>query len=152
MLTALGPTVKVVNRQVDEHGQPVPYEAHVGGDVIRILDEAHVPAGVARIIVHHSMYRLDPVTNTGQYKLGVPEWGMPVDPLPPSEWQRVELIEREYLPPLRQIGAVDPRTGRRYQPTRIHNPIRRHDPLAVSAPKPNEPGAHPGGFGEAFAR
>jgi hypothetical protein len=152
LVTSLGPTVTVVNRAVDEDGQPVPYEAHIDGQVIRIDRAVDLPVGIARIIVHHSMYRLDPVTQQAQYRLGVAEWGLPTDPLPPEEWQREELVDRANLGPARQHGAKDPRTGRRLALMRIVNPIRRHDPLVVSAPKPNQDGVHPGGFGEAFAR
>jgi hypothetical protein len=151
VLSSLGAIVTVVNRVVDEQGQKVPYEAYVDGTVMKIVDSAPVPAGVARIIVHNSMYAIDPVTYSGQYKLGVKEWGLPVEDLPLPTVQRLELVERAHLGPHRQFGATDPKTGKKYTPYRLRNDIRRHDPITQTMPGPRQDGAFPGGFGDAFA-
>lgn len=151
-LSSLGKMVVVVNRVVDEHGNRVPYEAYIDGTVLKIMDEEHVPSGIARIIVHNSMYALDPDTYIGQYKLGVAAWGLPVDDLPLSEVQRLELINREQLPVHRQFGAVDNKTGKKYQAVRRHNPVRRHDPIAQNLAGSRQDGATAIGFGEAFAK
>lgn len=150
-LSALGKSVRIVNRVVDENGKKVPYEAYVDGDSFKIEDEIMLPSGVARIIVHNSMYAIDPETCYGQYKLGVAEWGMDVSDLPTSQVQRLELIEREQLPPHRQFGAPDHKTGlRKYTPYRKSNPVRRHDPVAQTLVHGRKDGATAVGFGEAF--
>ena len=139
--------VKVINRVVDEDGKPVPYDAHVAGECITIVDSVSLPEGMARIIVHNSMYEMDPFGFQGKYKLGVKEWGIPVDPIKKSELDaRVELIEREALTPDRQFGFKN-KDGKQYQPKRISNPIRRQEPLAVNMPG-RQDGAFPGTYGE----
>jgi hypothetical protein len=148
----LGPIVTVYNRQVDENGHRVPYDAFIDGQCITIKDSHPFPEGLARIIVHHSMYKMDPDTSNGEYRLGVKEWDLPVDDLKLAEIQRVELIERELLPPNRQFGAKDPKTGRRYQAVTRKQSIRRHLPMQQVSPRANEDGAHAGGFGEAYSR
>jgi len=153
LLSSLGKIVTIINRVIDADGKRVPYEAYIDGTVIKIEDSYPIQEGLARIIVHNSMYCIDPDTYTGQYKLAVKEWGMPSEDLPLAEIKdRVELINREQLPPNRQFGAVDQKTGRKYQTFYKKQAIRRHDPIKVVGPGANEDGAHPGGFGEAFAR
>lgn len=143
----LGPVVRLVNRVVDIDGKPVPQEYQVGGVAFWLKDTMDVPIGVARIVIMQSMFKLDPVTYGATYKVGCEELGVPVESIPVEETQRLELIERENLPPDRQLGAKD-RHGRTFKPVRIYNPIRRMDPLAVNAPRPSDNGALPGEFGD----
>ena len=141
--------VTVVNRVVDADGKRVPYQAYFDGTVITIQDSEPVTAGAARVIVHNSMYRIDPDTNYGLYRLGVKEWGMPVEDVSDAEvHSRNELIDREQLPPHRQFGAIDSKTGKRYQQFVKKQPIRRHDPIAISSPGARDDGVFPGGFGD----
>lgn len=143
----LGAVVRLVNRVVDEDGARVPQEYMVGGEAFWIRDTLDVPAGVARIVIHQSMYKLDPVSHGAVYKVGCEELGVPTEPIPVAETKRLELLEREYLPPDRQFGAKD-RYGRTLKPVRMHNPIRRMDPIAINAPRPSENGALPGEYGD----
>jgi hypothetical protein len=139
--------VKIINRVRDEKGKHVPYDAHIAGECVTIEKEIWLPVGYARVVVHGSMYSMDPVTNQGQYRLGVEEWGMDVSPIPVSEVQRLELIEREQLTPDRQIGSKN-KDGKTLKPVRLNNPIRRHDPIGQNMPGPRQDGAHPGGYGD----
>ena len=142
-LNALGPVVTVVNRVVDDEGKPVPYQAYIDGTVLVIHDQVGIPAGVARIIVHNSMYAIDPETYTGQFRLGVAEWDMPVGPLLFSTIsKREELIDRESLPGSRQ----------KVERVRLHNPIRRHDSTSSPFVGSREDGTVSAGYGEAFAK
>jgi hypothetical protein len=147
MAGVLGTLVTVYNRVRDAEGKVVPYDAHFDGDVIRIMESERVPEGIARIIVHGSMYAMDPHGFDGKYKLGVQEWGLPIDPLTPADLDRVELIERERLTPDRQFGFKD-KDGKRYMPVKFSNVIRRHDPISMNIPGPRQDGALPAGFGE----
>jgi len=148
----LGPSVYVVNRLTNDRGHSIPYEAYVDGTAFKIAEGIHLPTGIARILVHNSMYAIDPISNAGQYKLGVEAWGMPIDALPITVWKRPELVERPYLGPERQHGRVNARTGKKLQLVSIHNPVRRHDPVAMNIPGPAQDGAHPGSFGDAFTK
>lgn len=136
------PTVTLVNRLVDDDGQPVPQEFMYDGESVVIVDRTTVPVGAARIIVHHSMFKMDPVTSVPQYKLGVPEWDLPCEPICLSEIGD-ELLDRDAVgwprqtikgtklgkgPPLRNVGA-------------------RHDPIAVNDPRGGD-GAFPGHYGD----
>lgn len=134
----LGPVVRVVNRVVDSDGKRVPYECMVGGEAFWINDTLDLPRDVARLVIHHSMYRIDPVTSQADYRLGCEKLGTPTSDLSVAEVDRVELIDRELLPPNRQNVKT----------VRIHNPIRRMDPLMSNTPKPNTDGAFPASFGE----
>ena len=139
--------VVVVNRVKDEQGNTVPYDAWIGGQVLVIKESVSLPPGIARIIVHNSMYKMDGVSYMGKYKLGVAEWGMEIGPITVAEAHPLELIERESLTPDRQFGFVN-KDGKQLQPVRINNPIRRHDPMVANIPSPNKDGAFPAGFGE----
>jgi hypothetical protein len=150
-ISALGKQVQVVNRVKDEQGNPVPYDAWIDGTVLVIQESAMVPEGVARIIVHSSMYKIDPISYTGQYKLGVKDWGMDVTPISKSEASPLELVTRENLTPDRQFGFKR-EDGKQLKPVRINNPIRRHDPIAANTPGPRQDGAYPAGFGEGYSK
>jgi hypothetical protein len=125
----------------------VPFEFIYGGEAGWIKDTLSVPKGVARIIIHQSMYRMDPITNLANYRLGCKELDIPTSDIPVEDTRRIELIDRECLTPDRQFGARD-RQGRTLKPVTIHNPIRRVDPLTVSNPRPNENGASQGEYGD----
>src|SRR5581483_4458372 len=99
---AFEPVVELVNRVHDANGRPVPWEGRYGGDPILITDRLSVPVGVARILIQQSMYRLEPDTMRAEYRLGCEALRCPTDPIPQSDVERVELIERELLPPDRQ--------------------------------------------------
>jgi hypothetical protein len=142
----LGAVVRLVNRVVDADGNRVPQEFMVGGVAFWLKDTLDVPIEVARIVIQQSMYKIDPVTYGASYKVGCEALGIPIDSIPLEETQRLELIEREYLTPDRQFGAKD-RHGRTLKPVRMHNPIRRKDPLSVGAPHPSDNGALPGEYG-----
>lgn len=139
-------SVTVVNRVVDTEGKPVPYTAYYGGDTFEIIDEMALPVGVARTVVHHSMYNLDPDTFAADYKLGCKAFNLPCDPLRQDEVTRLELLDRTLLGPDRQLGSLD-RFGRKYQPVQRAYRPRRTDPIAV----PN-PGSSDGAFAGSFER
>jgi hypothetical protein len=147
MSLSSGKVVKVINRVRDARGAPVPYDAHVDGDCITIQDDVWLPEGLARIAVQGSMYSIDPISSAAQYRLGVAEWGIPINPLSLQEVERPELIEREALTPDRQLGYKNS-AGKTLKPVRINNPIRRHDPISQNMPGPRQDGALPGGYGE----
>lgn len=134
----LGPVVRVVNRVVDSDGKRIPQEYRVGGEAFMVDDTMDLPVGYARIVIHQSMYRIDPVTHIAEYKLGCSKLGITEEPLPVEETQRTELIDRDLLPPNRQ----------KVKTVRIHNPIRRMDPVSANIPRPNGDGAFPAEFGE----
>lgn len=143
-----GNMVRLVNRVIDKDGNRVPWEVRIGGEVVKMTDTLDLPIGMARIAVHQSMYRVDPVTGAADYRLGVldvasgnPLWGLPVDDIGLDQVTRTELYGRE----------LDP-ASRKVETRRMHNPIRRHDPLAQDTPRPEEDGAHPGHFGGSLPR
>lgn len=150
-ISSLGKMVVIVNRMRDASGSVVPYDAFIDGTCMIIRETAHLPEGLARIIVHNSMYSIDPHNFGGQYKLGVEEWGMPITPLTPKDVNRIELIERESLTPDRQFGATA-KDGKKLMPVKINNPIRRHDPISMNIPGPRQDGAHPAGFGDSVTK
>ena len=140
--------IRLVNRVVDKDGKRIPREIMFNGEVIVIRDTLDLPVGIARIAIHQSMYRVDPVTGHADYKLGAldsatgePMWGLPHDDLTEAEVTRVELYGRELDPGSRKVES-----------RKIHNPIRRHDPLTQSDPRPNEDGASTGHFGGSLPR
>lgn len=137
-LSRLEPTVTLVNRLVDDDGNKIPQDFMYDGDCLTITDQVTVPWSVGRIIFHHSMRRLDPVTMRGTvYSLGCAEYGFPSDPLPLSTLeQHNELVDRDLL------GH-----NKRVQPTHVHNPIMRVDPINMRDPG-REDGAFAGGFGK----
>src|SRR6266480_5053777 len=139
-ISALGKQVTVVNRVRDDKGEVVPYDAFIDGTVLVIRESERVHEGVARIIVHNSMYKIDPISYNGLYKLGVADWGMDVSPINESEAKPLELVDRESLTPDRQFGYKR-QDGKSYQPKRINNTIRRHDPVGMNIPGPRQDGA-----------
>lgn len=141
--------VRVINRVVDAQGSPVPWTAYVNGEPMRIEREVILPAAMARVVVHQSMYRLDPEAFVASYRLGVAEWGLPTDPIPLAEVERVELLDRDLLPPSQRVGGRD-RFGRRLQYVPLHAPIQRTDPLAVGVVDSRSDGVTAVGYGDAF--
>lgn len=138
----LDPTVTLVNRLVDASGNRIPYTAMFDGESVVILDELPVPVGIARIIVHNSMFRVDPYGGEPQYKLGVKEWGLDVSPLAPTDISD-ELIDRS-------DPAIGPRMtikGTKLGKGRPLPPPRRHDPMNIREPGGREDGAFPGVYG-----
>ena len=133
----LGPVVRVVNRVRDAEDKPVVFKAMVGGEAIKIVETLDLPRDIARLVIHQSMFRIDPVTHQATHRLGCKALGVPEDPVSLAEVEsRGELIDRDLLPPHRQdVKRV-----------RIHNPIRRMDPIRINAPRPGENGAFPGEF------
>lgn len=132
----LGRTVRLVNRVTDEHGNKVPQEFMVGGEAVWVRDTLDVPVGLARIMVHQSMYKLDAATGTPVYRLGCQSFeGCPVDDLPVSELSRDELIDR----PESQKA--------RMKKERIHNPIAPGQSRGPAPIRASAEGAQPGEFG-----
>lgn len=142
-----GPLVRVVNRIVGEDGQPVPYEYMFGGEAGWITDHVDLPVDEARVVIHNSMFRVDPVSNLPEYKLGCAALGANEAPIAADQTKRHELIQRELLSPDRQFGAKD-RFGRTLKPVPFHNPINPRRDASPIGPRPNEAGALPGEFGE----
>src|SRR5438552_17924478 len=99
--------VVVVNRVRDEQGNPVPYDAWIGGQVLVIKESVSLPPGIARIIVHNSMYKMDGVSYIGKYKLGVADWGMEMSPITVADAHPVELTERASLIHDWHVGFVN---------------------------------------------
>lgn len=140
------PTVELVNRVRDANGKPVPWRGMFGGEQVWIVDRLHVPQGAARILIHQSMYKVEPDTSHAEYRLGCEALGVPTDLIPFAETQREELLDRDLLTPDRQLGTKD-RGGRTL--TVVKRPYRpsRRDPLTV-----NNPGQDSGAFSGAFER
>jgi hypothetical protein len=139
-MLGLEPTVTLVNRLIDNEGNHVPYEFVFDAIPGQVVDRLTVPVGPARIIVHNSMYRMG-VDGQIEYRLGVPEWNLPCEPIPPSEF-RDELIDRAGLGYPRQTlkGHVLKKGPPLGQP-------KRQDPLSVNSPGGRD-GAFPGHYGE----
>ena len=133
----LGPVVRVVNRVRDSEGKPVVFKAMVGGEAVKIVESLDLPRDIARLVIHQSMFRIDPVTHQPTHRLGCKALGVSEEPVPLAEVEsRNELIDRDLLPPHRQdVKSV-----------RIHNPIRRMDSLTIRAPRPGDNGAYPGEY------
>lgn len=138
MAFGMGPVVRLVNRVVDDKGERVPLEVMLGGEALWIRDFIDMPLGAARIVIHQSMYKIDPVTGSPSYKLGCKALDVPVDDLPVSETRRTELIERELMP-------ESERKKMKYE--RIHNPINPGLSRGVVPIKGTAEGAQPGEFG-----
>jgi len=134
----MGPTVKLTNRVIDEDGNRVPYEGTVGGETVWVRDTLDVPIGVARILIHQSMYKIDPVSGTPSYKLGCKDLGTDCTDVPVKETRRAELLERELLP--------DSQKGKT-QFVKIHNPINPGMSRALPPTRQGQDGALPGEFG-----
>ena len=129
--------VRLINRLVDADGTPVPQTLVFNGQHFQIERELLVPMGVARILIHHSMCLMDPVTNVPQYKLGCPEMGLPHDPIVVDSLP-IELLDRSKIP----MGSKH-----HHEYRRIHNPIMRTEPMSVSDPGGRD-GAFPGFYGD----
>lgn len=133
-----GPVVRLVNRVIDEKGERVPQEYMLGGEALWVRDTLDVPVGEARIIIHQSMYKIDPVNGVPSYKLGCRALSCDDTDLPVAEIKRTELIERELLPESER---------KKMKLERIHNPINPAMSRGVSAIKGDAEGAQPGEFG-----
>lgn len=140
------PTVELVNRVRDASGKPVPWRGMFGGDQVWITDRLHVPEGVARILIHQSMYKVEPDTSHAEYRLGCEVLGVPTEPIPLEDTQRAELLDREMLTPDRQLGTKDARGRELAIVKRPYRPSRR-DPIKV-----DNPGLDSGAFSGAFER
>lgn len=138
----LEPTVTLVNRLRDADGNPIRQEYMYDGESVVILDKLVVPEGAARIIVHNSMFKVGADVINPEYKLGVPEWGLPTEPIRPDEFGD-ELVDRQTLGYPRQ--TIHGKVLGKGPPHR--NPTPRRDPLSVSNPRGD--GAFPGHYGEA---
>jgi len=141
------PTVRVVNRVRDETGAPVPHDFMFGGEAGRITDYLDLPVGVARVVIHHSMFRMEPVNSVPEYTLGCAELGADESPLAVADTKRSELVDRRLLPPARQFGAKD-KFGRTFKTVEIYNPINPRRDASPIGPRPTEGGVHPGEFGD----
>lgn len=131
-----GPLVRIINRVVDEKGERVPQECMFGGEATWIRDSLDVPIGIARILIHQSMYKLDALTGLPLYKLGCRSFeNCPVDDLPVNELNRDELIDRSEA------------QKKRMKLTRINNPINPGQSRGPQQIRPNAEGAQPGEFG-----
>lgn len=131
----LGRTVRLVNRVVDEKGEKVPQEYMYSGEAFKVRDTLDVPEGIARIVIHQSMYKLDSATGLPAYKLGAREFGIPIDDLPLKEIERDELLDR----PESQ--------KKRMELKRIVNPINPGQSRGPAPIRPSAEGAQPGEFG-----
>lgn len=132
----LGSTVRLVNRVTDEKGEKVPQEYMYGGEAVWVRDTLDVPVGIARILVHQSMYKLDALTGLPQYKLGCRSFeSCPIDPLPVKDLDRVELIDRPE-------GAE-----KKMSIKRINNPINPGQSRGPAPIRASAEGAQPGEFG-----
>ena len=147
-MLGFGEMIRLINRVVDKDGKRIPWEVRIGGEVVKMTHTLDLPVGMARIAVHQSMYMVDPVTGSALYRLGAvdsqteePVWGLPCDDLSEETVTRTELYGRE----------LDAASGK-VETRRIHNPVRRHDPVNQDSPRPNEDGAGPGHFGGALPK
>ena len=131
----LGSTVRLINRVTNEKGEKVPQEYMFGGEAVWVRDTLDVPVGIARILVHQSMYKLDSTTGIPAYRLGCREFNIPVDDLPLKEIQRDELIDR----PESQ--------KKKMKFEHIANPINPGQSRGPQFLRANAEGAQPGEFG-----
>lgn len=138
MVFGLGPAVRLVNRVRDADGKQVPWEGMVGGEAVWVHDTLDVPLGVARILIHQSMYKVDPANGAASYRLGCAKLGAPEDPLTVDEVTRQELFERELLSDAERAKV---------QTKRIHNPINPAMSRGARVLRGTEEGALPGEFG-----
>jgi hypothetical protein len=139
MAYGFGRTVRLVNRVIDENGKRVPIEFMVGGEAIWLRDNLDVPVGVARIMIHQSMYKIDPVSGLPSYKLGCESLGCEETDLPVSETKRLELVDRDLMPESSR-GKM--------KVEKLHNPINPAlSRRSQSGPRAGDDGAFPGEFG-----
>lgn len=131
------PAVKLVNRVVGKNGKPVPQTYTFDGRPVTVSDPIIVPEGVARILIHQSMYTLDVSTNIPQYRLGCPEWDLPVTPIiEGSLLEKNELIDRSKMA-----------SGAKVKTVHINNPVMRNTPMGVDTRGGDR--AFPGSFSSA---
>lgn len=139
MAFGFGQTVRLKNRVIDDKGERVPIEFMVGGEAIWVRDTLDAPIGVARIMIHQSMYKVDPVTGLPSYKLGCDRLGCEETDLPVAETKRLELLDRDLMP-------ESARGKMRVE--KIHNPINPALSRRPQAgPGAGNDGAFPGEFG-----
>lgn len=137
-MIGLGPVVRLVNRVVDENGERVPQNVTFSGEALVVKDTLDVPIGAARVIIHQSMYKVDPVSGTPSYRLGCQKFGLPTDDLPKSEAYRQELIERELMTESER---------KKMKIVKIHNPINPGLSRGPANIRVADEGAQPGEFG-----
>lgn len=133
-----GPVVRLVNRVVNEKGERVPQSARIGGEALVVRDTIDLPIGEARVLIHQSMYKIDPVSGEPSYKLGCSALGIPVDEIPEKDTQRVELIERELMPESER---------KKMKLEKIHNPINPGLSRGITPIRSDQEGSQPGEFG-----
>ena len=133
-----GPIVRVVNRVVDDNGERVPYNAMFSGEALVLRDTMDMPLGMARVVIHGSMYKIDPVSGAPSFKLGCSSLGCPVDDLALSEVTRVELIDR---------SLMSESERKKMKLERIHNPINPGLSRGPAGIRADTEGAQPGEFG-----
>jgi hypothetical protein len=130
--------VRLVNRIIDEHGQRVPQEYMFSGEAVVIQDVLDVEVGIARILIHQSMYKIDPVDGSSKYKLGCEKLETPTGDIPVADIDRIELIDRDLLPESQR---------RKMKYEHLHNPINPNMSRGPLAIKGNVDGSQPGEFG-----
>ena len=133
-----GPIVRVVNRVINEAGERVPYNAMFSGEALVLRDTMDMPIGMARVVIHGSMYKVDPVSGAPSYKLGCSSLGCPTDDLPLDEVNRIELIDR---------SLMSESERKKMKLERIHNPINPGLSRGPAAIRETSEGAQPGEFG-----
>ena len=138
MALGMGPVVRLVNRVVNEQGERVPQNVTFGGEALVVRDTLDVPVGAARVIIHQSMYKVDPVSGAPSYRLGCQKLNCPEDDLPVKEAYRTELIERELM--------TESERGK-MKLVKIHNPINPGLSRGPGAIRDTAEGSQPGEFG-----
>jgi hypothetical protein len=138
MALGLGPVVRLVNRVIDEKGERVPQNVTYSGEALVVKDTLDVPVGAARVLIHQSMYKVDPVSGTPSYRLGCSALGCPVDDIPKQEAYRQELIDRELMTESER---------KKMKMVRIHNPINPGLSRGPGGIRQDAEGAQPGEFG-----
>ncbi len=138
MALGMGPVVRLVNRVVDEKGERVPQNVTFGGEALVVRDTLDVPIGAARVIIHQTMYKVDPVSGAPSYRLGCSTLGCPTEDIPVKDAYRVELIDRDLMPESER---------KKMKLERIHNPINpglSRGPVGI---RQDQEGSQPGEFG-----
>jgi hypothetical protein len=138
MAIGLGPVVRLVNRVVDENGERVPQNVTFSGEALVVKDTLDVPVGAARVIIHQTMYKIDPVSGFPSYRLGCSALGCPTDDIPKEDAYRVELIDRDLMPESER---------KKMKLERIHNPINPGLSRGPGGIRADAEGAQPGEFG-----
>lgn len=138
MSFGMGPVVRLVNRVVQENGERKPQHVTFGGEALVVRDTLDVPVAAARVIIHQSMYKIDPVSGAPSYRLGCQALGCPTDDLPEKDAYPIELIDRSLMP-------ESERKKMKYE--RIHNPINPGLSRGPAGIRQDMEGAQPGEFG-----